>query len=73
MEMTTRNIKETLPYDDESEIIKIDEYNNYIHVNDFIHLFEGAKLTHQSLVNHDNATDGWKNQFNIWKQDDILH
>jgi hypothetical protein len=47
-------------------------YGCMISPEDFITRFDGATLSYDDLYNHTNATEGWKNQFDDWKEQGIL-
>ena len=74
MELTVENAKEVLPTNDIG-LIYMELYNNVIPAENFVAMFggDGATLTFDWLYNHENATPGWKNQFNAWHKQGILN
>jgi hypothetical protein len=71
MELTVENVKNTLPLDTDGYVY-MELYGCVILAEDFVSMFEGAELTFESLFNHPNATEGWKNQFVAWHDQEIL-
>ena len=75
--MTEKWIKDNLNVvtsilDEESKAIS---WGNglYTEVDEFINKFKDVDITYEDLINHENATDGWKQTFKELNEQGILN
>ena len=60
-------IEKEIDFEEKIKCININD-NQYIELDKFLSIFNDAELTYESLTNHQNCTDGWKETFNDWKK-----
>lgn len=68
--MTVDDVRNTLPLVDDN--VYMDQFDCYISPEDFVTRFEGAELTCASLSEYQNATPGWIQQFEKWRDDGVM-
>lgn len=76
--MTSDDVKQQLssiivpsPIIDGEDSIQLDA-RQFISVNNFVSMFDGADLTVASLTQHPNCTDGWHAMFLTWQAQGFL-
>ncbi len=69
--MTLDEIKNTLPINEYGNVY-MELFDCEIPPEDFLARFKGAELACASLSAHVNATPGWIQQFEKWRDDGII-